>query len=134
MGRIITREIREKIYPLIESENEVNWILALQLLRGLEGLSNDGVEEWFYLTFRDYWKDGLFSARNRASTFLSENMSKPHRMKMKVINWYEFMFDSRIMTNSMYGPLGGLPTSIKLSQAKGNVELLNNNYQWKLNK
>tara|TARA_R100000951_G_scaffold90331_2_gene78551 strand:- start:319 stop:723 length:405 start_codon:yes stop_codon:yes gene_type:complete len=134
MGRIITREIRDKLYPLIESDDETNWSLALELLRGLEGLSNDGAEEWFYLTFRDYWKGMLFSARNRAFTFLSENMSKSHRKKIKLSNYFEYMLDNKLFFNSKYGLLDGTTTRIKLSQTKGAVKLLNGNYQWKLSK
>ncbi len=134
MGRIITRDIRDKLIPLIRSDDEFNWTLALQLLRGLEGLSNDGAEEWFYLAFRDHWKDKRFSVRNRAATFLLENMNKPHRMKMKVVNWYQYMINSMLFVNSMYGAIGGTTTSIKFSQVKGNTKIINNNYRWELGK
>ena len=84
MGKIITKEIKQKLQPLIESDDETNWYIALQILKSLDGVDLNGIEKSLAKQLKNYHNDSSFKIRRKINTFFNDNFkSKVDRFLWK---------------------------------------------------
>lgn len=101
MGKIITKEIRLKLQPLIESEESNNWYLALCLLKSL-GLNDNSAERWLYKQ--------LYKLYNRTTVKNIYNVNKFIKDNFK-INYQKLKFGPgmrHFINYDNYGIYGGI--------------------------
>ena len=73
MGKIITKQIKDKLLPLIQSDDETNWYIALQILKSLDGVDLNGIEKSLAKQLKDYHNDSPFKIRRKINTFFDDN-------------------------------------------------------------